>query len=179
MILSQAATLLIQQPLKYRWELAWVLKSQPAELTLYNKDSIHSCESESFKRSHPMELYPSQIVYLNHENVTLYAEVIQMAIARPLCWVRPLVLVETLSEPQVDDAAVSTKIYNLKEGSDLLWPATLFHTAMDVEVIPLLANLETEKRIHDIDAIAPTKLRRFIQCVWEAHSSIFEDLNSV
>jgi hypothetical protein len=124
-----------------------------------------------------MELHPSQIVYLRHEDVTLYAEVIQMAIARPLCWVRPLALVETVSQPQIDDATTSTKIYNLKEGSDLLWPISLFHPAMDTDVVPLLVSLETEKRIHDVDAIAPKKLRHFIQCVWEAHSSIFENIN--
>lgn len=126
-----------------------------------------------------MELHPSQIVYLKHENITLYAEVIQMAIARPLCWVRPLVLVETLDEPSADDSELPTVIYNLKEGSDLLWPTALFHTAMDTDVIPLLVNLETEKCAHDSDAIAPKKLRHFVQCVWEAHSSVFEDINSV
>lgn len=126
-----------------------------------------------------MALHPSQIVYLKHENVALYAEVIQMAIARPLCWVRPLALVEVPDGLQLSTlSSTQVEIYNLKEGSDLLWPASLFHPAIDVEVVPLLVSLEAEKRVQGADAIASIKLRHFIQSVWEANAALFEAVNS-
>jgi hypothetical protein len=125
-----------------------------------------------------MALHPSQIVYLRHDGITLYAEVIQLAIARPLCWVRPLALVETIDESQPDDmSSAQVNVYNLKEGSDLLWPTALFYPAVDTDVIPLIVDLETDKRTPNADAIATIKLRHFIQQVWEAHAPIFEAIN--
>lgn len=107
--------------------------------------------------------HPCQIVYLEHESTRLYAEVIQVG-SRPVCWVRPLLLANNyLWEPLVSD---------LRSTADLVLPLTLFHPALDTEVIPLLVLLTSEPQ-PERDPLAVEQLNQFIHKVWQAQPSTF------
>ncbi len=110
------------------------------------------------------DFHPRQIVYLEHESTRLYAEVIQVG-SRPVCWVRPLLLANNYlsMEPLVSD---------LRSVADLVLPLTLFHLALDTEVIPLLALLTSELQ-PDHNPLAVKQLNQFIHKVWQAQPSTF------
>lgn len=116
---------------------------------------------------------PHQIVCLEHESTRLYAEVIEVAIARQVCWVRPVILAvpmagnEQLPVPSPEQLTV----YDLRSGSDLLWPASLFKPALDTEVIPLLAQLDVKA---ESTSDAHQHLSCFIGKVWQAYKSVFQ-----
>ena len=65
-----------------------------------------------------LEFQAGQILSLEHGDMKLYAEVIQVVVSRQLCWVRPLVLVNFTQEPPL--------ITDLRDTSDLLWSVNLF-----------------------------------------------------
>ena len=116
---------------------------------------------------------PHQIVCLEHESTRLYAEVIEVVIPRQVCWVRPVMLAvpmagnEQLPIPSPEQLTV----YDLRSGSDLLWPASLFKPALDTEVIPLLGQLDVEA---DKSSEAHQHLSRFISKVWQAYQNLFQ-----
>jgi hypothetical protein len=116
---------------------------------------------------------PRQIVCLEHENTRLYAEVVEVVVARQVCWVRPLILAVPL--PGNEQLSVLSPeqltLYDLRLGSDLLWPASLFKPALDTEVIPLLVKLDA-KTENNLDA--HQHLSRFIGKVWQAYKSVFQ-----
>lgn len=100
------------------------------------------------------EFQAHQIVRLQHESTYLYAEVIQVVSARRLCWARPLVLLlPKMPEstfltptPRLMDAEFDAYTFlDLRQGSDLLLPLSWFEAAIDVEVIPILAQLDIPK----------------------------------
>ncbi|MGK7926564.1 MAG: hypothetical protein AB4290_15210 [Spirulina sp.] len=104
---------------------------------------------------------PQQIVYLEHQNRCLYAEVIQEIPEREMCWVRPLVLV-------VDAHSFSPQVCDLRSASDLVWPLQAFSPALDTEVIPFLAALESpELESGERRQTARSQLNQFIQQVWQ------------
>lgn len=110
-----------------------------------------------------------QIVALEAEDACLYAEVIQVVSDRQVCWVRPLMLVESAAEG-------SPVSYDLRESSDLIWPLQLFRAALDTEAIPLLVELDGEA---EKGAIAPgthRRFRAFISRIWNAHPRAFQKL---
>lgn len=119
------------------------------------------------------EFRASQIVFLEHEHSRLYAEVVQFVESRQLCWVRPIALVTDLDCFWTDcDPA---KLQDLRQGSDLICPARLFHEALDIEVLPLL------DRLYQLEADSKNKsrrshqnLHRFIQQIWRAHPEAFQ-----
>ncbi|UIE37160.1 hypothetical protein [Leptodesmis sichuanensis] len=85
---------------------------------------------------------PYQLVCLEHGGTYLYAEVVQMADGKQVCWVRPLVLVRGTLEWSQDSTLVpASSLYDLRHCSDLLLPSALFRSAFDTEVIPLLSHL--------------------------------------
>ena len=120
---------------------------------------------------------PRQIVYLEHQASRLYAEVVQIASARQLCWARPLMLHqccapdELLVLPEEWDTARS-RLYDLRQGADLLWPVGLFRRAFDTEVMPLLARLY-DPGAEQVPLADHQQLRSFMEQVWEAHVSQF------
>ncbi len=124
------------------------------------------------------EFQPSQILCLAWKDSYLYAEVIQTATERHLCWVRPLALVMGLEDFRPDvqqfEASEQTVIYDLRQGADLLWPTRLFRVALDTEVIPLLMQLGDEKQNPERDRLAHQQLRDFVYCVWQAHPEVFQ-----
>ncbi len=88
-----------------------------------------------------------EIVCLEHQGHCLYAEVIQAVTEQQRSWLRPLALalatVETTTWNQ-DEARIQ-QIYDLRECSDLLWPQTQLRAALDIELLPMLTMLQTEK----------------------------------
>lgn len=60
-------------------------------------------------------------------------------------------------------------IYDLRMGSDLLWPISLFRPALDTEVIPLLTMLDTSD-----SQTAQDQLNWFVRQVWQANQSDFQ-----
>lgn len=95
----------------------------------------------------------------------LYAEVIQTIDTRQLVWVRPLMLVvET-------QANLEPKVYDLRQGADLLWPIKSFRPALDTEAIALLAQLESSKP--DPACSASHQLKAFMEKVWQTHQKDF------
>jgi hypothetical protein len=128
---------------------------------------------------------PGQIVGLNHHNSCLYAEVIQVVEVRDVCWVRPLMLIEGLSEHPEDNISSfgftpeSFILSDLRQSPDLIWPTRLFKAALDTEVITFLAQLEAPEvnspGVKRVNAVyAHQQLQDFIAQVWRAYTHVFE-----
>lgn len=113
------------------------------------------------------EFQPYQVVYLEHEQTRVYAEVIQVVQQRSLCWARPLALVVLAEGGQWTDGEGT--IYDLREGSDLLYPASLFQEALDVEVIPLMSRLQGMQ----LTSESRRKLHEFIEQLCQANPQLF------
>jgi hypothetical protein len=107
------------------------------------------------------EFQPSQIVCLEHQNIYLYSEVVQVISDRQLCWVRPLVLAI------IRDSLTTEKILDLRFTSDLLWPINLFRPALDTEVIPLLSELDSPDYRAESIQNARQQLNYYIQQFWQ------------
>jgi hypothetical protein len=146
------------------------------------------------------EFQPNQILYLQHQTARLYAELIQVVPERQLGWVRPLALVEFSDrldwqptdftfqvndfqpgDRQTDDSARRSQLHDLRQGSDLLCPISLFQMALDVEVVPVLMALETFKQHPDaiadlssgVSRTAHLRLQEFVRCLWQTHPQVF------
>lgn len=115
---------------------------------------------------------PSQIVCLEHGSTRLYAEVVQVAEPRQVCWVRPLALV--LGDPAIA-VDVPLELYDLRQGSDLLLPIALFKVAIDTEVLPVLAHLYAENNAisSKTGQTNHQHLNQFVRQVCLAHRSLF------
>jgi hypothetical protein len=113
----------------------------------------------------------SQIICLEFGSRYLYAEVIQVVSARQLCWTRPLMLVTLLSDVN--------HLLDLRDGSDLLLPLSLFRAAFDTEVIPFLTDLQSIENQGQDALIAHRQLRDFLREVCEAYPNAFEQFNHV
>lgn len=106
-------------------------------------------------------LQPGQIVSLEHGDRNLYAEVIQFVVSRQLCWVRPLLIVTFIQE--------SPLITDLRDASDLLWPANLFRPALDTEVITFLSQVLAKEPKTEPDLVAKQQLNQFIHQLWQSY----------
>jgi hypothetical protein len=129
---------------------------------------------QEFLKKQPFQ--PCQIVCLEHETGCLYAEVIQIVEARQICWVRPLILAIKGSNTDYQDAIEPACYYDLRSGSDLLYPLALFRAALDTEIVPLLAALYASDHDSDGNQINPNghhQLRQFIQKVWQTYPEAF------
>jgi hypothetical protein len=108
-----------------------------------------------------------QVIYLQHETTRLYAEAIQVVKPRQLCWARPLALLQPEST-----------LHDLRQGSDLLLPLSLFFIALDTEAIPVIMQLNTPKAEEareekSASHLAHLLLQDFIRQVWQAHPDQF------
>ncbi len=151
-----------------------------------------TARQENFIQQHPV-FQPYQIVCLEHAPHRLYAEVVQLAERRPVCWVRPLMLVEEPPEPiLVSNASISVTdccesdsqqlqdnqwcYYDLRDGSDLLLPPVLFRLALDTEVLPLLSLLyaaDTNTATMPGKHRGDKKFSQFLQQVCRAYPEAF------
>ncbi len=136
--------------------------------------------------------HPSEIVCIEHEEVCLYAEVIQISETRPVCWLRPLLLVTLISKDRSTACNASAppvsvplsgrspameeidSIVDLREGADLLLPTALMRHALDVELIPLWSALHSLKPETEGDRPVQNPLHSFTQRLWSAYPAIFE-----
>ncbi len=75
-----------------------------------------------------------------------------------MLWVRPMLLVS-------NEDGVS-RVEDLRQSSDLLWPARNFVPAYAEDILPLLDQLESE----DCASSSPQVLQHFLQQVWQHHS---------
>ena len=118
---------------------------------------------------------PRQIVCLEHENTRLYTEVIEVVALRPVCWVRPVMLAVSIADndPLLAASSQQLTLYDLRQGADLLWPATLFRPALDTEVIPLLVQLNDPDDQREDHSEAHKQLSCFVRNVWQAYKSAF------
>lgn len=118
---------------------------------------------------------PLQIVCLEHNSYCLYGEVVQTISAKQTCWVRPLLLMERAnpSQPAKTEEFHPSQVHDLRQGSDLLLPLVLFRSALDTEVIPLLAQLgplnESKNTLHDVRL----RLNQLIREIWLSHPEVF------
>ena len=121
---------------------------------------------------------PFQIVYLENQQTRLYAEVVQIAEMRQICWARPLLLVETIEEGWLSfESIIQPCLYDLRESSDLLLPIALFQGALDTEIIPLLTALMSPGDANtQIQPASYHQLNRFIQQLCSDHPEAFGDV---
>lgn len=122
---------------------------------------------------------PRQIVCLEYENIRLYSEVVEVVVSRQVCWVRPLLLAvsQVGHDPLLLFSPKQTTLYDLRQGADLLWPASLFRAALDTEVIPLLVQLETPDDVQLANnSEAHKQLSCFVLKVWQAYKDTFKAL---
>lgn len=119
-----------------------------------------------------------QIIYLQHETLRLYAETIQIIKTRKLCWARPLALIQLPAE-RYSDRYEALMLYDLRQGSDLLLPISLFQIALDTEAIPVITQLNAPKNDLPIELFPDGRqpsfpiLQNFVHQVWQAHSEEF------
>ena len=116
-------------------------------------------------------LASGQIAYLEHQTHRLYGEVIQIVSERQLCWMRPLLLADYFDPDQAE------LVCRFHEVSDLLWPLEQFQPALDVELMPLLAQAGSKQ-----DAPSETSnarscssqqhLRGFIDRLWQGKNAV-------
>lgn len=133
-----------------------------------------SFQSRSGKKPNS-EFQPYQIVCLEHESTYLYAEVVQMADGKQVCWVRPLVLIEgTLEGIHDTKSGHKSKLYDLRQSSDLLLPSALFRDALDTEAVPLLSHLSDliDSSINKTE-LPQDRLSQFVKSVCLAHPELF------
>ena len=117
---------------------------------------------------------PGQIVSLECGDACLHSEVIQVVEARQICWVRPLMLVGFVSGKDFPQRwPEEYTLSDLRDGSDLLWPLSLFRAALDTEVISLLTQLQSLDSDRKDSTIASRQLRDFVDRVWAAFPSAF------
>lgn len=105
---------------------------------------------------------PSQIVALDYQNKSLYCEVIDAIASRDLCWVRPIILVDKITE-KTDYLTDKNDIYDLRFTSDLLWNIKDFRIVLDTEYIEFLVNLSDFEFDDEKLTLAREKLRLFIK----------------
>ncbi|MCY7282736.1 MAG: hypothetical protein LH679_04680 [Cyanobacteria bacterium CAN_BIN43] len=119
-----------------------------------------------------------QIIYLQHEALRLYAETIQIIKTRKLCWARPLALIQLPAE-RYSDRYEALMLHDLRQGSDLLLPISLFQIALDTETIPVITQLNAPKNDLPIELFPDGRqpsfpiLQNFVHQVWQAHSEEF------
>jgi hypothetical protein len=107
---------------------------------------------------------PLQIVCLEHLATRLYAEVIQVVESRQVCWVRPLLLVESATE-------IDPLVLDLRSTVDLLWSLAAFRPALDTEILPFLASIFASSPPALSSTHARQQLNCFVQQLWQAQKS--------
>jgi hypothetical protein len=127
------------------------------------------------------EFQDRQIIYLQHGTMRLYAETIQIIKLRQLCWARPLALIQLPDELGVN-LYQPLILCDLRQGSDLLLPISLFCIALDIDAIPVITQLNDPEGslpaepLRDKSQLSPPFLQNFVRQVWQAHPEQFSQL---
>ena len=91
-----------------------------------------------------IEFKIDQIVCLEGDNLSLFAEVIDNITISSRCWVRPLAMLQKRSDPSATANLQSFELeflHDLRDAAQLILPAVLFRYALDIEVLPLISVL--------------------------------------
>jgi hypothetical protein len=126
-----------------------------------------------------------QIAYLEYCGDRLYTEVIQVIPTKGTCWARPLALVTAsrfmpLADGLPDKTGDSPVLHDLRYASDLLLPLSLFHPAMDVDVLPWLGEIYAASDRSPIAdsatqvANAQCYLNQFVLGLYQVHPEQFQ-----
>lgn len=119
-----------------------------------------------------------QIIYLQHGTVRLYAETIQIIQPRQLCWARPLALTHLQDELGVNFHQPLI-LHDLRQGSDLILPLSLFHIALDIDAMPIMTQLNAPEDRFSTESsannsqVSPSLLQNFVHQVWQAYPEHF------
>lgn len=131
-----------------------------------------------------MSAVPSQILYLEHGSMRLYAEAIQIVASRHLCWARPTLLIRGLpdSTQSLRQEAIAAAVqnpersklhlYDLEGGPDLIWPLNLFQIACDIDFFSLLIRIKMSSENISYHHRS-RQLNDFIRSFWHFDSSAF------
>jgi hypothetical protein len=103
-------------------------KTDIDQLNLTPREDSESAQFELFS--------PQQVVCIVQGDLRLFGEVVQMVPVRSRCWARPLAIAQVMP-----DSLQLALLYDLRESSHLLLPATVFRAALDTELIPLMTAL--------------------------------------
>ncbi len=120
-------------------------------------------------------IQPLQIVYIEHRDARLYAEVIQTA-NRDRIWSRPLMLVvglphrpdgrrQAIAEAAENPDHTSLQLFDLEQSPDLVWPMDAFQPAFDTEFFSLMVHSKVSH--HHSPEQAQRALRHFLQDCWQ------------
>ena len=94
---------------------------------------------------HPIIKFKTdQIVCLEGDNLSLFAEVIDNITISSRCWVRPLAILQRRSSASARSNPQSFELeflHDLRDAAQLILPAVLFRYALDTEVLPLISVL--------------------------------------
>jgi hypothetical protein len=127
-------------------------------------------------------LQPREFACIGHGNTLLYTEIIQVVEKRQRYWARPVLLCESVALAD-HDAGVMRNVYDVRFGSDLLWPRPFFRCVFDSELIPLLTYLTPDAIAAEGNVspwlnritLARQKLHQFAQQLWQAYPSAFQE----
>lgn len=145
-----------------------------------NSADINSADSNGMDGALLDNLQTSQIVCLEHAGQRLYMEIIQILPDRQSAWTRPLCLCAPAkfcteaNGPSVIPLTVGDGdyyLYDMRQGSDLIWPLSQCRIALDTEAIPILSSLGPEPYTLDEKNSNHITLRAFIHRVWHDSSS--------
>ena len=132
-----------------------------------------------------------EIVRVEIDAMRLYAEVIQVIEPRagqrlvsegyeptdgPRLWVRPVCICEADSTEALPGEFLLGQVFDLRGGSDLVWPAEVFGEVLDTEWMEILMHLQPDAPALGMLAIqepsqariANQKLRQFLAAVRKA-----------
>jgi hypothetical protein len=120
-----------------------------------------------------VQFSPNQVVCLEQDELRLFGEVVQMVPLRSRCWVRPLAMAQV-----AEDCLDLRLLYDLRESSHLVLPATMFREALDTELIPLMSALfHPEKTGGDNSEAARQAIHQLVRRVSENRSGLFRSVN--
>ncbi len=112
-----------------------------------------------------------EILCLEHQGSFLYAEKVQTVEESERFWLRPLSLSLSWGKGNTQEAE-QYHFYDLRGCSDILWPQAQLRSALDMELLPVLTLLQTEKLVLEADSEANQQLHAFLRCVCLASQDV-------
>ena len=114
---------------------------------------------------------PSQIVCLEGQSKSLFCEVIDIILARSLCWVRPVILVN-FTENTSNYLSYKNNIYDLRFTSDLLWNIDDFRVVLDTEYLEFFTNLDEFEFEEDKLKLANKEVKIFYSRIMSSEKTV-------
>jgi hypothetical protein len=102
-----------------------------------------------------------QIVCLEQDDSSLFAEVIDNIAISARCWVRPLAIARF--NPHSFELEF---LHDLRDASQLILPAVLFRYALDTEILPLISELFHPDKDSILTLEAKRALHKFIADIY-------------